>query len=98
MASRVGLPPRAEVGVGADEQAPALVVDDDLVQERVGGSAERAGAIPPLHFERMVLEVQASYRGVGRHRVDSLLATRTEEEQRRVPIELRIVEFRDGRR
>src|SRR5262245_24907076 len=46
----------------------------------------------------MVLEVEASYRRVGWYRVDALLAPGAEEQERRIPVELWIVELRDRRR
>ena len=74
-----------------------IVVDDDLVEEAVRGAAKRAVLVPAFDAERMVLELQALDRGVGRHGVDSLLAAGAIELQRRIAVELGIVEFRDGR-
>ena len=87
----------AMVAVRADEHAAALVVDHHLVEIAVGRGAERAGLGPALDAEGMVVEIEALDAGMGRQRVDALLAAGAEELQRRRHVHLRIVEFRDRR-
>jgi hypothetical protein len=88
----------AMVGVGADEHAAALVVEDDFVEIDVLGAAQRAGLVEMLDFEGMILEIEADDLGVGRHRIDALLAAGAEQLQRLRHVHLRIVEFRRRRR
>src|SRR5690606_30857907 len=74
-----GLTLGAVIGVGAHEHVPAPVVGDDLVEVAFARAAESADLVPALHLERMVLEVEALDPGVGRDRVDALLAPRPEQ-------------------
>src|SRR5260370_1222168 len=90
-------PAPPEGGVGADEEPTALVVHDQLVEERAPGTAEVAGPVPVLDLERAIVEVEALHGRPGRHRVDALLPPGAQEQQLRPPVELRIVELREGR-
>src|SRR3546814_13022773 len=66
----------------ADVHSGPPVVDDHLVEIAVAGAAERAVLFPGLDLEGMVVEVQRLDLGVGRHRVDPLLAAGTEQDRK----------------
>src|SRR4029077_12472610 len=68
-------PPLAIVGVRADIHAAAAVVGDDLVEEAVRRTAQRACAVETIALERMVFEVERHNICVRRDRVDALLAS-----------------------
>ena len=65
--------------------------NDSVAPQKAQGCVE-LGAL-----ERMVLEVERHHAGVGRDRVDALLAARAEQLQRGAIVELRVVELRDRR-
>src|SRR5262245_17206338 len=69
----------AIVGIRAHEHAAAAVVGDHLVEEAVGRPAQRAGPVVAVPLERMILEIERDDAGVGRHRIDALLAARAEQ-------------------
>lgn len=54
--------------------------------------------IPFLNLERVVVEVEAFDRGIGRYGIETPLAARPEELQRRVHMELGVIELRNRRR
>src|SRR5262249_6063022 len=87
-------PPFAIVAVGAHEHAPTAVVDDHLVEERIGRAAQRAGRVMAIALERVVLEVERHDRRVWWDRINALLAPGTEQLQRGAIVHLRIVELR----
>src|SRR5438128_2288812 len=89
-----GLASLAIIGVGADEHAPALVVGHDLIEIGIFRGAQRARRVEAIGFEGMVLEVERHDLGIGRDRIDALLATGAEQLQRRAIVHLGIVEFR----
>src|SRR5689334_22252190 len=93
----LNLPIAAVAAVGADEPAIAVIVDDDLVEIRIGRAATTARAGAPARAEGMVLESNAGYGGIGRDRIDPLLAAGAEEFQAGRAIELGIVELRNRR-
>src|SRR5262245_25641320 len=64
----------AIISVGADKHAAAGIVRDDLVEIGVLGAAQRARRIEAIARKRMILEVERHHLGVGRDRVDALLA------------------------
>src|SRR5690349_17725482 len=80
----------AMVGIGADEHALALVVEDDLVEIGVARATERAGLVPFLHAKGMVLEIEALHLRIRRQRIDALLAAGPEKLQGGAIVELRI--------
>ncbi len=60
-------------------------------------AAEGAAFLPALDLEGVVLEVQARHPGERRHRVQALLATGAEQHQRRVHVQLGVVELGNRR-
>src|SRR5262245_36696327 len=86
----------AIVGIRAHEHAAAAVVDDHLVEEAVGRPAQRAAPVVAVALERMILEIERDDAGMGRQRIDALLAARGEQLQRRTIVHLRIVELGRG--
>ena len=70
------------IGVGADEHPPALVVENHFVEIDILRTAKGAGFIETLDIEGIVLEIQADDVGIGRNRIDALLAAGAEELQR----------------
>ncbi|QTK80019.1 PhnJ Carbon-Phosphorus Lyase Complex Subunit [Agrobacterium tumefaciens] len=87
----------AMVGVGADEHAPALVIQHHLVEIDILRAAQCAGLVEALDFKRVILEIQADDIRIGRHGIDALFAPGAEQLQRLRHIHFRIVEFRRRR-
>src|SRR3954452_5629693 len=73
-----GLAALAIMGVGADEHAPALVVGDDLVEIGIFRGAQRARRVEAIGLEGVILEVERHNLGIGRDRIDALLAAGAE--------------------
>ena len=69
----------AKIGVGADEHAAAPVIQNHLVEIDVARTAERTGLFEGLHLEGVILEIKAHDIGIGRHGIDALLASGTEQ-------------------
>src|ERR1700675_3714103 len=79
----LGLPGLAIIGVGTDEHPPALVVGDDFVEIGIIRPAQRTGRVESVACEGVILEVERLHRGMGRNRIDALLAASAEQLQRR---------------
>src|SRR6266702_6335184 len=86
-----GLAAFAEVRIRADEHAPALVVDHDLIEVGIFRRAQRARRVEAVGLEGMVLEIERYDLSVRRDRIDALLAAGTEQLQRRAIVHLGIV-------
>ena len=68
--------------VRTSEEPGADVINKDLVEEGIRGTAQPARLIPSLNGEGVVLEVEAPHCGVGRNGVDPLLPPGAEDRQR----------------
>jgi hypothetical protein len=89
----------AIVGVGADEHAPARVIDDHLVEIAVLGAAQRAGLVGLGGLEGVILEIEADDLAcrAGSHRCAVRAPRRKAGSPGMSVTHLGVVEFRDRR-
>src|SRR5262245_51825522 len=88
---------RAEIGIGADVEALAFIIEDNLIEIALTRSAQSAGLGERLEPKWIVLKVEAPDIGKRRHGVDALLPPCTEDERRLRLVKLGVVPLWDRR-